>query len=242
MKEKNFVFDSSFVLTEGSPFQIKEAYKALRTNILFSLSIDTCKKILVTSAQPSDGKSINCVNLAISFAQTGARVLILDGDLRRPNVARILNTHGGDGISNVLVNLAKLEDVIQHTQYQGLDVIFSGDIPPNPAELIGTQKMAEILEELSGRYDYLFIDAPPVNAVTDASILSKYVDGVVLVVRQNYTEKKNVEEAIKQLTFAGAKLLGFVFNAVDQNEKKYGRYSRYAKSYHNDYGDYSQRG
>ena len=108
---------------------------------MFSLPVDGGKKILITSSQPSDGKSINCVNTAIVFAQTGSKVLIIDADLRRPNIARILGGAAQAGLSNVLVNMAKLEDVIKTTEHQGVDVIYSGDIPPNPAELVNSEKM-----------------------------------------------------------------------------------------------------
>lgn len=230
-EEKKFKFQRRFLLNQQSPFHIVEAYKVLRTNLIFSLPIKGCKKILVTSSQPSDGKSINCINIAISFAQTGARVLIIDCDLRRPSIARMLNENAIPGISNVLVNLSRLEDVIRSTAYEGLEAIFSGDIPPNPAELIGDYKMRELLDTLALNYDYIFVDAPPVNTVTDASILSKYVDGVMVIARQNYTEKKAISEAVKQLSFAGAKILGLVFNAVEQNGKKYvgHKYSRYSR-------------
>lgn len=219
------------IINDQSLFSIKEAYKTLRTNITFSLSETGCKIIGVTSAMDTEGKSINCLNLAISFGETGARVLIIDCDLRKPNIAKLLNQKASPGISNVLVNLSSLEDALRHTPYKDLDVILSGDIPPNASELLGSDKMAELLEELTKRYDYIFVDTPPVNIVSDSTILSRHMAGIILVVKQGETEKADVVSAIEQLKFVKAKVLGFVLNGI-QTEKR----RRYYKQYYYEYG------
>ncbi len=210
--KREFVRDK--VLSNKTSFQVKEAYKALRTNIIFSLPQEGCKKISVTSSIASEGKSTNCLNLAITFAETGARVLIVDCDLRRPNISRLLEKQSSPGLSNTLVGLNSLDDVINKTDYTNLDVIFSGNIPPNPAELLGSDNMGKLIGELEKRYDYIFFDTAPVNIVTDSAVLAKWMTGVVMVVLYNSTDKDTIEEAIKQLEFAEAKILGFILNGV----------------------------
>lgn len=227
--------ETLIVLNDNAHFFVKEAYKALRTNIVFSLPFDECKKIAVTSALAGEGKSTNCLNLAISFGEMGAKTLIIDADLRRPNISRLLGQKASPGLSNVLVGLTNAEGVINSTEYPNLDAVFSGDIPPNPTELLISEKMSETIEKLALKYDYIFIDCPPVNVVTDASIISKYVSGVILVVRQGDTTKDDVLEAKKQLDFSGAKLIGTILNDASDINAKYGynkkryKYSKYRR-------------
>lgn len=229
-----------FVLNVNTPFHVREAYKALRTNVTFSLPDDGCKIIAVTSANASEGKSINCLNLAITFAETGAKVLLIDCDLRRPTIARFLGKVAAPGISNVLVYLNKLDDVIKETAYKNLDVIFSGEIPPNPAELLGAKVTGEVLQELSQKYDYIFLDTPPVNQVTDTVVLSKFISGVVVIVLQNSTEKGALADAVGQLKFVGAKILGFILNGVP-TEGAYGGY-KYSYKYNRYYKKSKKQG
>ena len=225
----------STLLNKNMPFDITEAYKATRTNIMFSLkNTDECKKIIVSSANPGEGKSTTCANLAIAFAQMGDRVIIIDADMRKPRVHKYFEIKNKKGLSNVLGGFESLSNCIVHKEELGLDVIPAGNIPPNPAELIASGVMDALLETISGKYDYVFIDTPPINVVTDASILSKKVSGVVLVVRHNITNKEAVERSVKTLEFAGAKLLGFVLNSVERKVyegrytyRSYRRYKRY---------------
>lgn len=232
-------FEREKVLSSKSGFQVREAYKILRTNVIFSLPKEGCKRICVTSSNASEGKSLNSLNLAITFAETGAKVLLIDCDLRRPNVSRLLNRKSYPGLSNALVGLTKLEDVIQDSGFKNLDVILSGNIPPNPAELLGSENMKAFIDELSEKYDYIFFDTAPVNVVTDTNILSKWMTGVIVVVLYNSTDKDTLEEAVKQLEFVDAKILGFILNGVAygsggsykySRKKKYSYY-RYGKSF-----------
>ena len=218
-----------FILNKNTSFSIKESYNILRTNITFSLPLEGCKIIGVTSAVSSDGKSINCLNLAISFAQTESRVLLIDCDLRRPNTARLLGLDASPGVSNVIVGLNSLDESVRKTEYENLDVLLSGDIPPNPSELLGSEVMGDILKELSSMYDYIFIDTPPVNVVADPCILSEYMSGIVLVVRQGLSDRNAVSAAIDQLLFSKAKMLGFLLNEVTRHKgsKRYKKYSYY---------------
>ena len=220
----------SRILNDKSSFHVKEAYKALRTNVVFAVPHEGSKRIIVTSALAGEGKSTNCLNLAISFAQTGAKVLIIDCDLRKPNVANLLNIPLTPGLSNVLANLNTIDSVIVHSDYANLDVIPSGDMPPNPAELLGSSSMEDTLNKLSETYEYIFLDTAPINVVTDTAVLSKMAHGVVVVVRQGRTDKENVTEAIKKLSFVEANIIGFVLNGKLTDVKMgyhYGRQTYY---------------
>ena len=238
------------VLNDKSSFHVKEAYKAPRTNVVFTIPREGAKKIIVTSALAGEGKSTNCLNLAISFAQTGAKVLIIDCDLRKPNVANLLNISSTPGLSNVLANLNTVDSVIVHSEYANLDVIPSGDMPPNPAELLGSINMSDTLDKLSEIYEYIFLDTSPINIVTDAAVMSNMVDGILLVVRQGRTDKESVAEAIKKLSFVDANVIGFVLNGrlsdikVGYRYGKHGyyRYGRKMKYYRSGYGNYGYGG
>ncbi len=229
-KDKNESLEDSRkkILNDSTAFQVKEAYKVLRTNIMFSLPSQSSKIIAMTSASASEGKTTNAVNLAISFAETGAKVLLIDADLRRPNVARMLKEKSIPGLSNALLQFTSLEKVIKHTSYENLDAIYSGDIPPNPAELLSSPAMEELLQRLAPRYDYIFIDTPPVNIVTDTTIISRLASGVVVAVEANATEKTNLVNAVSQLEFVEAKILGFILHhVVASHSSKYKKYYKY---------------
>lgn len=216
--------EKSYILSDNSPFSVKEEYKTLRTNILLSFPSEGCRIVGITSAQPSEGKSINCLNLAISFAQTGARVMLIDCDLRVPSQARLLDMKATPGISNVLVGMSTINEAIQKTQYSGVDVILSGDIPPNPSELLGSENMNKTLGELSKKYDYIFIDLPPVNVVADPVIISKYVSGFLLVVRSSVSTRDSVSEAIRRLELAKVNIIGILLTCVRNKKLPTGRY------------------
>ncbi len=228
------------LLSEDSTFYIREAYKTLRTNIMFSMPHDGCKKLIVTSSLASEGKSTNCMNIALTFAETGARVCIIDCDLRRPNLHRLLNVDAVPGLSNTLIGMNTVEEVIRHSQYPNLDFVSAGDIPPNPAELLGSERFKGLLDEIEKNYDYIFIDSCPVNVVTDTAIVSKVVPEVIMVVLQNSTEKDCLKDAVNQLEFAGAKIIGFILNGVEYTSKGGYRY-RYGVKYYRAGGRYSRQ-
>lgn len=209
------------ILSEQSTFDIVESYKELRTNVMFSISGEAGKVIALTSGSASEGKSTNVVNLSISFAETGAKVIIIDCDLRRPNVERLLGVNKSEGLTNYLVNNITLDNAILKSVYNNLDVITAGTIPPNPSELLLSKKMSDLIEELRKSYDYIFLDTPPVNVVTDASLLSKFTDGYIVVVKQGYAEKSILAETIKKLNFIDTKILGIIFNNVNQSKRSY---------------------
>lgn len=224
------------ILNKKTPFVIREAYKTARTNIIFSVSgsgNDECKIIAFTSANPGEGKTTSSLNLAITFAQTGAKVLIIDGDLRKPRIHQYLGVVKTNGLSTILSNQKTFDEVVFRDIRDGLDCLAAGSIPPNPAELLASDAMEHLLEDLKTRYDYVFIDTPPVTVVTDAAALSNYVNGLVLVVRQGFTNHESVEHAINLLKIAKAKVLGFFVNDIDPASANYGAYR---KSYGNRYG------
>ena len=224
------------LLTPKSDFFIREAYKTLRTNVSFALSSEEgCKVITVTSAQQGEGKSITTLNLAISKAMTDRKVLVIDCDLRRPKVSRLLQMSGKVGLSNLIINTKLLSEAILPTEIKGLDVILSGSIPPNPSELLSSPQMEQLLEKLRESYDYIFLDSPPVNMVTDAVVLAPKCDGVLLLVRANRSERGSVIHAVEQLEYSKAKILGFILNGVDMENLHYG-YKKYG------YGRYSRNG
>lgn len=228
----SIMLDRGFIINEKTAFSITEEYKTLRTNIMFSIPSDGCKIIGISSAEPMEGKSINCLNLAITFAQTNTRVLLLDCDLRLPKQASLLDMEAIPGISNVLVGMSTIKEAIQKTNYSGLDVMLSGDIPPNPSELLGSENMKKVIHELSQNYDYIFMDLPPINVVSDASVVSKSLSGVVLVVRAIVSKRDNVVKAINQLELSGTKIIGIVLNGVNTKMSfrgKYGKNGYYGK-------------
>ncbi|MBQ3557214.1 MAG: CpsD/CapB family tyrosine-protein kinase [Oscillospiraceae bacterium] len=231
------------LLTPDSNFFVREAYKALRTNVSFALTGDSKSKVVVlTSALQSEGKSTTAINLAISYAMTDCKVLIIDCDMRRPKLARLLQLGNKVGMSNLLLDPSLLDQAIIHTDKSGLDVILAGSIPPNPSELLGSSRMQTLLEELRSRYDYVFIDSPPVNMVTDALVVAPNSDGVVFLVRANQSERGAVTRALDQLEYAKIKVLGFVLNGLERDRSYYGyskkRYKRYYSYKKYGYGKY----
>ncbi len=221
------------LLNDKTDFTTIEAYKSIRTNIIFTLGADgeRGKKVILTSAIPGEGKTTTCINLAIAFAMTGSRVIIIDGDLRKPRLYRHLSIKKENGLSDVLCGLIDVKQAIKHCPAHGLDVITSGPIPPNPAELISSERMLKMLDTLAESYDYIFVDTPPVTVVADATTVAKYVDGVVVIARQNYTIHESLQRAVTNLKFVDAKILGFILNDVPRDGNRYGSYKRYGRGY-----------
>lgn len=221
------------VIKADTDFLITEAYKELRTNLRYTLNNDGCKRILVNSPISQDGKSTICTNLGLTIAQTGARVLLIDCDLRKGRLHNFLNLKSNPGMSELLIGMIKEKDALQQTRLENLQVISLGKIPPNPTELLSGGQMEEILRSLEKSYDFILIDSPPVNVVSDALSLTKLVDGVILVVRENFTSHPNIAGALTKLEFVNAKILGFVINGVSM---KRGNKTK-SKYYYNDKND-----
>lgn len=191
---------------------ISEQYRTLRTNLEFSAVDEELKTILVTSSSPSEGKSMTTANLASVYAQQGKKVLLIDADLRKPTAHYTFRLDNLRGLSNVLVGESRLEEVINPSSIDHLEIISSGPIPPNPSELLGSNRMKALIEEARKLYDVILFDMPPVLAVTDAQILANFVDGSLLVIRSGQTENELAVKAKEALAPAKAKLLGTVLN------------------------------
>lgn len=222
------------LLTEEVGYRITEAYKTARTNILFALKQKKdCNVIAVTSAVAGEGKTTSVLNLAISFAMTNVRVLVIDADLRKPRIHKYLQIPNENGLANYLGGFSSLEECVVSEPKTGVDYITSGSIPPNPAELLSSPLLKEALEQFSQRYDYIFIDTPPVNVVTDGIIVSKLVDAVLLVARQKYTAHEALKKAFSSLTFAEANVIGFLMNdTAEEQNRKYRYQYRYQRRYY----------
>ncbi len=212
------------------PFAAVEAYKTIRTNLQFVISGNNCKRqIVISSPLMEEGKSTTAINMAIAFSQLGCRVLIIDADLRKPSVHKKLKIQNTDGLSSVLVNLCSLDDAVEHIN-ANLDVLTSGPLPPNPSELVGSENMTLLLKELEDKYDYVFVDTPPINIVSDSLVIAPKTDGIVLVVKDKITTHDELKKALSYTEFAKTKLLGIILNgATDIINKKYRR--RYYRKY-----------
>lgn len=216
---------------------VSEAYRSLRAGILLSRAEEPPKTILFTSGVHAEGKTSTTLKTASSFAQMGVRVLVIDADLRRPTCHRMLRMKSASGLVEILTGQVKLHEVIRSTALENLFLLSSGALPPNPAELVGSRKMHDILSTLREQYDYIFIDSPPVMPVSDALLLSKMVDGVVMIIGGQETPKKIVKEACARLSYARAKVLGTVLNKVDLQRSGYYYHNYYYYApYHYDGG------
>ncbi len=221
------------LINDMSPFMIKEAYKAARANINFALTgRGGSKRFIVTSSTAGEGKTTTSVNLAIVFAQTKAKVLLIDADMRKASVHKYLGIKNVSGLSNVLSGFVNLNEVIKKTTH-GFDCMTSGPIPPNPAELLMSEAADELLNTLSEYYDFIIIDTPPVAVVSDALALVNKVDGVVITVRERHATHDDLKKAVSALKFAEAKILGFILNDAsgEDGTYKYNYKYRYRKTY-----------
>lgn len=208
-----------------------EAYRVLRTNLQFMAVDQKLRSFLVTSATPEEGKSLTSANVATAFAQAGQRVVLVDADLRRPFIGKMFNiTDRWIGLTSVIAGGVDLREALQESGVPGLQLLPSGPIPPNPAELIGSNRMEALLHQLKDEFDLVVIDTPPVLAVTDACVLSPRVDGVLLVVRANKVGYPQVRRAKELLLGVKARILGVALDGVDrQNGGRYDYYYYYGR-------------
>ncbi len=216
---------------------VSEAFRSLRTNIQFASVDRSVRTLLITSPSPEDGKSTVAANLGVAIAQSGRKVLLLDADLRRPEVHKQLKISNRSGVSSLLLlQKVKLDGIVQATDITNLSVLTSGILPPNPAELLASAKMNELIRIVEDEYDTILIDTPPILAVTDAAVLSSRVDGVLLVIKPGVTKLDACQQALEQLERVGAKTLGVVLNDVEMSRTRY-KYSYY-KGYYHTYHEY----
>ncbi|MHB8077042.1 CpsD/CapB family tyrosine-protein kinase [Desulfosporosinus fructosivorans] len=220
----------SLITLEQTKSPISEAYRVLRTNVQFTSVDSETQKVVVTSSGPREGKSHTVANLAVSMAQSGKSVLIIDADLRNPTQHKLFGLDNGDGLSVFLVQDQDYRKYIYETTVPGVMVLPAGPVPPNPAELVGSKRMKRLIEEVSKQFDMVLIDTPPIIAVTDAAILAQEVDGVILVLASGEVNKSYAQKAKEQLDKLGVKILGAVLNKVDMNTNEYYYYYSYNAS------------
>ncbi len=228
-KSVKYVDKSRNVINSDSKFAIVEGYKIARTNLVFSLSAADSKYVVVTSWSKGEGKSTATANLAISFSKMGKKVLLIDCDLRRPNLHNLLKLQNTAGLSEVIGKFKSLPEVLHKEVLPCLDVITAGSIPPNPSELLGSSSFETFLRDMEKEYDYIIIDTPPVGIVTDTLLLKDFISGYVVVVRERVTTHGDIEKAIQNIKLADSKVLGFLKVGCTPTEKKYskGKYGYY---------------
>lgn len=219
------------LIDDDTPFAIKEAYKTARTNLLFALATNENKCVIMTSALASEGKSTNCANLALTMSQTGATVLLIDADLRKSTQHKIFGISNTIGLAEILGGFCKVADGVQEQVHPNLDIITAGQVPPNPSELLGSQNMQKLIEIVSKNYNYIFIDSPPVNIVTDALVLARYAAGLIMCTRCRQSTHDELRRAVASVEFANAKILGMV--VCDVKDTGAGYYRKSYKSYKN---------
>ena len=226
------MIDKSSVITFTHPQSpVSESFRVLRTNIQYSSVDKPMKTIVVTSANPMEGKTTTIVNLAVTFAQMGSKVLLIDTDLRKPKISRIFWQASKSGLTNYLAAHDDIHAYIHETEVPNLFVMTSGTIPPNPAELLSSNSMKQLIHALAVEYDLVLMDAPPLGSVVDASIISTYVDGVMLVASSGKVEIEALKRVKEQLLKVGANIIGVVLNNMDR--KTVGN-SYYYQSYYSD--------
>ncbi|CAN5692365.1 polysaccharide biosynthesis tyrosine autokinase [soil metagenome] len=204
-----------------------EAYRAVRTNLIFSQSVTQLKTLVVTSTAASEGKSTTSANLAVAFAQQGLRVLLIDCDLRKARLHKVFGVPREPGLTQLVLGHAPVADLLRSTPVEGLSFLSSGTLPPNPAELLGGAAMRNMLAALEAEFDLIILDTPPLLAASDAAILGTVADGVLVVIRAGHTERGAARQAVQQLAGVGARVVGAVLNDPDAKVEQYGGYYYY---------------
>ena len=234
MAKKNVTEEVSPDLSNKTvPFAVVEAYKTIRTNLLFLLSQGNKRIITISSSLQGEGKSTTSINIAIAFSQLGSKILLVDGDLRKASVHKKLKLSNTTGLTSVLVGFCTLEEAIKEVN-PNLSVLTTGPIPPNASELLGSESMSALLERLQDAYDYIIIDTPPINIVSDALVLGAKTGGMVLVIKDCFTTHDDFKRTLSSIEFAGVRLLGVVLNGSNGYGGKGYRY-KYRYKYKNNY-------
>ena len=237
-KKAGFAAEVRRTLHEHLEFTAKEQYKLLRTNLSFTIPAEVkCPIIGLTSANRGEGKSTTAINLAYVLAESGKRVLLIDGDMRVPSIAKKMELQSAPGLSNLLMEQESLDlSVFRSTILDNWYVVPSGELPPNPSELLGSRRMENLLRALAEKFDYIVVDLPPVNLVSDALAISKFITGMIVVVKEDHTEKRELEQCYRQLSLTNVKVLGCVMNNAKTGRDSYGDYHDYDYEYGYGYG------
>lgn len=223
------------ILNEKVPFNYVESYKSIRTNVLFSLGTVERKIIAVTSSSPDEGKSTVSINLAMALAQSGKKVLIIDADLRKPVLHRMMKMENKSGLSTAIIDVTPFPSAVKTNVIPNLDLLTSGPTPPNPSELLATKNFRKIIDQAEKLYDYIIIDTPPINVVSDCMVMTDIFSGILLVLRYKKTTYNDVSEAMNTVKLANANLLGFIIN--DVNPKGLNTYYRSYYAYRDSYSE-----
>lgn len=244
-KGEAFAQGEKSTLHSNLNFTATEQYKLLRTNLEFTLpQEEKCHIVGITSSIRGEGKSTTAINLSYVLAEKGSRVLLIDGDLRLPSVAKKMQISATPGLTSLLMNKETDVEVFKTEMLDNWYILPAGDIPPNPSELLGSRRMEKLLEAFKEKFDYIVIDLPPVNIVSDALSISKFISGMIVVVREEYTEKKELTHCMRQLSLSNVNILGCVMNESNSGESSYGKYKRSKNKkyyYKHSYGDNSNK-
>jgi capsular exopolysaccharide synthesis family protein len=224
----------SLLINNGVPANFSESFRTLRTNVVFSSTDEGLRSVVVTSTAPNEGKTVVATNLAVGLAQAGLRVLLIDADMRRPRTHLVFDKTKQPGLSNVLVGATKLSAAVVNTAVPGLWLLPAGTEPPNPSELLGSKRFADLMESLQRHFDWVIIDTPPIMAVTDSAIVAHLVTGVIFVVGAEMTNRYAAQRAVAQLSHGRTKFVGAVLNRVDLKHHSY-YYSQYYRRAYSDY-------
>jgi len=241
MKKNKLTQEPRYLIDgENLPWAVSESYRTLRTNIIFSQADSPIRSLLITSSIPEEGKSMTSANLAITFALARNKVLLVDSDLRRPVLHRLFELSNTIGLTHLLVGTVEPEEIYQTTRVDNLWVVTSGLIPPNPSELLGSQKMRSFLDLAQKSFDIVLFDSPPVTSMADAAILASLAGNVLLVVRANSTNRDMILRAKQQLETVNSRIIGVVLNSVDLKKERY-YYNYYYYYYYSSYYGYEEK-
>lgn len=225
--DPNEIQDLDKIAYKNPKSLISEAFRVIRTSVLYSSANNNPRSLLLTSSQPIEGKTTCASNLAISLTQSGYKVVLVDADFRKPMLHKYFLDNGNAfGLSTYLVGNMELQGVIHHADVDGLDIIPVGLLPPNPAELLGSNKMKELIERLNEEYDYVLIDSPPILGFADSRLVARFVDGVLLVTSVGITQRQLLRSSIENIVSVGGEIVGAIVNRLDLRGRKYG-YSYY---------------
>lgn len=214
------MINENIIVNTDSKSPISEAYRVLRTNVQYSNIDKQLKTIVVTSSGPMEGKTTTVVNLAVTFAQAGSRVLLIDSDLRKPKIHGFFMLSKDKGLTNLIASHEDHKRYINSSDISNLDILTCGTIPPNPSEVLGSNSMKQFIQKVSKEYDIILIDTPPVGLVTDAAIVSTYVDGTILVANSGHVEIESIKRAKELLDQVNANIIGVVLNKLDKKSGK----------------------
>lgn len=225
-KKKGSANNYNTILGENVPFSIIENYKLVRTNIMFSLSTSNRKVFAISSANPSEGKSTSTVNIAIAFAQMENKVLLIDADMRKSIIHKMFSIENKSGLSTVIGQMTTFDDTVRKNVIENLDILTAGPAAPNPSELLASENFEKLMATLSEKYDYIIIDTPPINVVSDALIIKNSIAGLMLVLKYAHTTYNDIENCMKKIDIADINTLGFILNDIN---------TKYSNSYYKNY-------